>query len=458
MSNINTSKPYNTLQVARTAIKKMQETADIYEANRIGDAFLSSIKEKSTGEDEKALAEFALEATKTMYKEPRLKELEKNAKIIAFEFLAEGINCPTGQALAKVASRTLKTEGRTVEENWYPRTKPLRDAYMRGIELYGTENEKLVASIVRKATSGVDTTYSDNVERMTFEMVADGVNKENPGTIVKNLGHRAMKCDGVYPRDNIAPQIAETFLEAVESKGTPEEKMIARLGIDASIQEGCTQSIHTLSVAMNAIFNGIEAPISHVIVEMIKDVHRYNASTLFAEFEKTTEDKNNAAIACAAGRMIGTEGYQSTKDYGMPLAIDMIEKGMKGSPEKNLMKFYRELDEKQSKDYQVITPGDGLVYNSLNEKVERFTKESVLKAVAKYADNPENRAIAKNALVNTDTVFETGIIPSVKNFFETGIIPSVKRKDNRSAMKIYDEAAHKIINNIKEEELKNEIF
>ncbi len=455
MTNINTNKPYNTSQVARIAIKRMQEVTDIYEANRIGDVFLSSIKEQSTGEDEKDLAEFALEATKTMYKEPRLKELEKNAKIIAFEFLAEGINCPTGQALAKVASRTLKTEGRTVEENWYPRTKPVRDAYMRGIELYGTENEKLVASIVRKATSGVDTTFSDNVERMTFEMVADGVNKENPGTIVKNLGHRAMKCDGVY--DGIAPKIAETFLKAVGNEGNPEEKLIARLGIDASIQEGCTQSFHTLNLAMDTISNGIEAPISHVIFEMIKNVHRYNASTLFAEFEKTTEDKNNAAIACAAGRMIGTGGYQSTKDYGLPLAIDMIEKGMNGSPEKNLMKFYREVDEKQRKDYQVITPGDGLVYNSRNEQIQRFTKESLLKAVAKYADNPENRAIAKNALVKTNTVFETGIIPSVKNFFETGIIPSLKRKDNINAMKIYEEAAHKIINNIKEEELKNEI-
>ena len=455
MSAINANKSYNTLQVARSALKKMQEAPDINEANRIGDVFLTSIKENSTREDERALAIFASKASKAMYMKPGLEKIEKDTKVTAFKFLAEGINCPVGKALAKVASDTLETifPAANYGEYDFPKhAKPISDSYLEGIELYGTKNEKLLARTVRKAASEVNTKFSHNIERMSLGMISEGVNEESPNNLMKRAGSDAMKCDAYYD-DRKAPKVAETFLAAIEKTGTPEEKLIARLGIDASIQEGCSQNFNTLMVAMNAISSGIEAPVNNVVFDMIKNVGSYSASTLFEEFEKNTEDTNNAAIACAAGRMIGTESYihrnwfvSLPTGFGQSLAIDMIEKGMTGTPEKNLMEFYKRADagdtgdagKKSNSNYYV----GGIDYETLR-KTKRFTKESILKAVAKYAENPENRAIAKKALRKAP--------------FKTGIISSPTWKKNSKAINIYDDAANKIIYNIKEKEFAGEL-
>ncbi len=470
MSAINTNKAYNTPQIARTAIEKMKEARDTSEANRIGDVFLTSVRENSTKEEEKTIAEFASKASEAMYMKPGMENIEKDTKIIAFQFLAEGVNGPIGKTLAEVACNTLDKifPADKYNQHEFPKeAKSISDAYLEAIELHGTENEKLVAGTVRKATlkdNGVidylksnllskeplriNTKFSHNIERMALKMVAEGVDDQPAGNIIKNLGSSAMKCDAVYD-DREQAKVAETFLSAIENIGSPEEKLIARLGKEASIQKGCNQNFKTLSVAMNAISSGIEAPVNSVIFDMIKNVSQYSASTMFEEFEKTTQDKNNAAIACAAGRIIGTESYihrgwcvPVDTDFAQPLAIDMIEKGMDGSPEKNLMEFYKKattVDGKIDGSLPFRPNWDPRVYHH----TMRFAKESILKAMAKYAENPENQAVAEKALSKAP--------------FKTGIIASPVWKNNDKAVRIYDDAANKILFNIKEKEFKKEV-
>jgi hypothetical protein len=122
----------------------------------------------------------------------------------------------------------------------------------------------------------------------------------------------------------------------------------------------------------------------------------------------------------------------------------MIEKGMDGAPEKNLMEFYKRVT-------SVEVDTDGNIAPKPNKKMDpwkyrktmRFAKESILKAMAKYAENPENRAIAEKALKEAP--------------FKTGLIASPTWKDSDKAVNIYDDAANKILFNIKENEFKSEV-
>jgi len=476
MSAINTNQTYNTPQIAKTAIEKMKEAGNINEANRIGDVFLKSVQGNSTKEEEKIIAEFASKASKAMYMKSGMESIEKDTKLIAFQFLAEGVDGPVGKVLAEVACSTLDKifSADNYNEYTFPQeAKTISDAYLEGIELHGTENEKLVAGTVRKSTlkenviennligyleckflgketEKINTKFSHNIERMSLNMMAEGVEDQSAGSLIKNLASGAMKCDSRY-NDRDRAKVAETFLSAVENTGSPEEKLIAGLGKKASKNAVCGQSFNTLSVAMNAISSGIEAPINSVIFDMIKNVDQYGASTMFEEFEKNTQDKNNAAIACAAGRMIGPESFIHRgwavcleTGFGQSLAINMIEKGMDGTPEKNLMEFYKRVT-------SVEVDTDGNVAPQPNKKMDpwkytktmRFAKESILKAMEKYAENPENRAIAEKALKEAP--------------FKTGLIASPDWKDNDKAVKIYDDAANKILFNIKEKEFKSEV-
>ncbi|MHC9540834.1 MAG: hypothetical protein AB9903_15125 [Vulcanimicrobiota bacterium] len=407
------------MEVAAMAVKKMKETKEPGEAGLIGDFFLKTIEEE--GDDtEKMLARWA----RLSLGKPLCAREITALKELTLSTIAAGVTGPAGSALASLGLKACK------------RLDSSDSRYAVGLQFAqairdnGTDDEQVLASAVINVSTEEQERISEEIQTALFQMIKKEQNGRLPESLAK-LGLETISRVDDYNYYEDGAKMAEVYLSQINNVGNDNEKTIAATTM--SVMYDQNSKYHPVDSAFEILSSGSSIRFNEALAALAEQSGAKHSSRFFKALSKNTADTRLSKLASVMAKTIDDTDQMLSAGV-LQVACKALRSGIDAPVEKLLAEFA--INTQNRLKYE----NGGLYWDPFDHDFQMaMAGEPALTALSLYAENPENRKIASDALESMKEGFFKGLFSSM---------PESKR------VAIQREAFSRILYRYKSDELK----